>query len=209
LQGDEKAPQVLKECFKIGTAALIENLPAIFNKTVQTTLQSDHLATAAPKISSNESIIDFFTMSARTIHNKCRAFAEWPGIAADFLVGSNATEPQRIKIITTKVIDNFSTSPNTQKMENMDKSGQMDSRKLFWDKAKGMFVVECSDGSKLGLLELQPVGKKVMDAKSFANGLRGDVSISWVSLLEGCGDSSSRHSNDKKEDIVSVESTPS
>jgi len=206
LNGDEKAPQVLKECFKIGTAALIDHLPAIFNKTVQTTIQSDELATAAPKISSNESIIDFRMMSARTIHNKCRAFAEWPGIAADFLVGSDATEPQRIKIITTKVLDSISVEAS--KLGNVDTSGQMVKTKLLWDKPKGMLIVECGDGSCLGLLELQPVGKKAMDAKSFVNGLRGDVTVHWVdnSPRDSTKDSDNISS---KTEVVSVGSSPS
>ena len=31
----------------------------------------------------------------------------------------------------------------------------------------------CGDGSRLAIEELQPVGKKVMRAKNFFNGLRG------------------------------------
>ena len=33
--------------------------------------------------------------------------------------------------------------------------------------------IVCKDGSVLDLLEVQPPGKKVMDSKAFANGLRG------------------------------------
>lgn len=39
----------------------------------------------------------------------------------------------------------------------------------------------CSDGSVLRVLELQPLNKKVMSAKAFANGLRGDE-MRWVEL---------------------------
>merc|ERR1712224_156689 len=45
-------------------------------------------------------------------------------------------------------------------------------------KGKGLMVV-CSDGSVLELLKVQPVTKKVMDAKSFVNGLQGKT-LRWV-----------------------------
>jgi methionyl-tRNA formyltransferase len=35
--------------------------------------------------------------------------------------------------------------------------------------------VICGDGSILGLLKVQPVSKKVMNAKSFFNGLQGNA----------------------------------
>jgi hypothetical protein len=39
--------------------------------------------------------------------------------------------------------------------------------------------VVCADGLSLGILHLQPAGKRVMDARSFANGLQGR-SLQWV-----------------------------
>lgn len=39
----------------------------------------------------------------------------------------------------------------------------------------------CADGSVLKVLELQPLNKKAMSAKAFANGLRGEE-LSWVEL---------------------------
>ena len=37
----------------------------------------------------------------------------------------------------------------------------------------GYFKVICGDGSELGIIELQPPGKKPMDAKAYQNGIRG------------------------------------
>ena len=45
-------------------------------------------------------------------------------------------------------------------------------------KKKDILSVICGDGSILGILELQPPGKKKMDAKSFINGLRGQI-LKW------------------------------
>jgi hypothetical protein len=44
------------------------------------------------------------SFSATTIHNKARGYAEWPGIVGYFLVGGEAVEVEKIKIITTHVL---------------------------------------------------------------------------------------------------------
>jgi methionyl-tRNA formyltransferase len=80
LKGHEKSTDVLNELFDIGTKELINLLPSVFNNSVQSIDQVEVNATHALKISANESLIDFQTMSATTIHNKCRAFSDWPGI---------------------------------------------------------------------------------------------------------------------------------
>ena len=40
--------------------------------------------------------------------------------------------------------------------------------------------ISCHDGSSLGILELQPTSKKVMKARDFMNGLRGNNTLIWV-----------------------------
>ncbi len=49
------------------------------------------------------------------------------------------------------------------------------------NKKADILQVVCGDGSILGIKELQPVNKKVMDSKSFLNGLRGNTDIVWCS----------------------------
>ena len=46
------------------------------------------------------------------------------------------------------------------------------------EKKDGLHLV-CGDGSVLELLQIQPVTRKAMDAKSFVNGLRGER-LRWV-----------------------------
>jgi methionyl-tRNA formyltransferase len=48
-------------------------------------------------------------------------------------------------------------------------------------KGDGLRLV-CGDGSILEILQLQPVTRKVMDAKSFMNGVQGKT-VRWVKPL--------------------------
>jgi len=86
-----------------------------------------------------------------------RAFAEWPGAKAKFDIRSadGLMKSLDLKIITTRVGG-----------EVVDSN---DVVKLVGD----ALVVPCGDNVTLEILELQPPGKKVMRAKDFCNGLRG------------------------------------
>lgn len=182
LSGDEKADDLLQELFVKGTDELLDALPAFFNEDDPIVLspQDDAKACPADKITVEEAKIDFKSTSATTIHNKCRGFAGWPGIWSNFQVGDEE-EAQRIKIITTKVLSEPGATPPSQevsvtKYQATDESGNNKG------KAKDILCVVCGDGSSLGILELQPPGKKVMDAKSFINGLQGK-SLAWEPCL--------------------------
>ena len=190
LNGDEKASDLLTHSFQLGTNALISALPNIFAGTVQTTVQVDENATAAPKISVEENIVDFQTMSAQTVHNKCRAFSDWPGIICSFMVGSEATEMSQIKLITTHVLKDFSglsVSVFGSREVQFIKQVKQQPQQLEGDRngskveiVKDMLVVTCGDGSVLGISELQPPGKKIMSARDFMNGMRGSKKLQWV-----------------------------
>lgn len=172
LQGDEKADKVLEDCFVQGTEALLALLPKVFAGTATTTIQDENAATHAPKLTTAEGLVDFSSMSATTIHNRCRGFAEWPGIFAYFQVGE-LPESQRIKIITTCVVDSHSKSTNQSVSDFTVTKGKYQGN-------IDILVVPCYDGSLLGIRELQIAGKKIMDAKSFINGLRGKVQMKWT-----------------------------
>lgn len=171
LRGDEKSSKVLEDCFEIGMSKLIELLPSIFSGNILTTIQNDELATQAPKINATEGLINFSTMSANQIHNKCRAFSDWPGIYAHFSVGGDT---QRLKIISTVVMekDNAAVS-NDSFSVNKGKMGKVD-----------VLQITCGDGSILGITEVQPAGKKVMDSRSFINGMRGIMDMKWIPFDE-------------------------
>lgn len=179
---------MLQDCFQLGTAALLEALPAILAGTVSTSPQREEEATAAPKLSANESLVDFASMTARQIHNKCRAFSEWPGISAVFALGgepsSTTMTTMKVKILTTCLLEAATVAPSLSKCSGA--AGE-----VLWLKGLGVMAIRCrgegqgEEPSWLGIKEVKPENKKQMDTKSFVNGLRGNLSIRWLSPSSG------------------------
>lgn len=174
LNGNEKAPQVLSDCFRLGAAALLEALPAIFDGTVETTQQVDEQATHAPKLTAQDARIDFETMNARTIHNKGRGFAEWPGIVANFTVGAHSVEPVALKLFTTCVIDRKPSAHRTHEIVQV--------KHTYEGKSVNMLKIICGDGSALGVIEVLPPARRAMPVKDFLNGYKGDTYMKWLPL---------------------------
>ena len=170
LKGHEKSPELLKTLFQIGVGELVSALPSVFDSTATTFQQDEDFATAAPKLSSNDSYLDLSSLSATECHNRCRAYADWPGTWTLFRSGSSEL-PVRVKVITTFIIDGVRRSPNADK-------------RIVLMKHEGLDVlrIECGDGSILGVSEVQPAGKKEMSAKAYVNGLRG-ADLFWTTSL--------------------------
>ena len=128
LTGDEKASDFLPAMFDEGAALLIAALPSLFDGSAVTVAQDEALATTADKLSPLDARTDFATTTARQVHNKCRGLAVWPGLWSTFQImtgdgaGAGAgsdeawreVEAQRIKIITTTVLDGAASDERTQ-----------------------------------------------------------------------------------------------
>ena len=109
----------------------------------------DANATAAPKLSPNESYVDLNTMTAAQIHNKCRGFSDWPGIYSTFLLGATATVPQKVKIITTTILDGsiaegYLKDGSAESVVVVAAAGR---KRVTWVKPLGLLVVECAGGN--------------------------------------------------------------
>lgn len=159
---DEVAPELLARLFALGTDALLEALPSVWDRSAPGTPQDDAHATHAPKLSKDEARLTFVE-NARIVHNKVRAFAGWPGTWADFDVGdrrdSNFTEV-RLKVVRTRVL--------------REQGGMcLGVHDVTFDDEHNCLRVICDDGSGIGVFEVQPQGKKVMTARAFWNGMRG------------------------------------
>ena len=174
LIGEEKAPELLQVLFEEGTEALIEALPSVWDGSAKPQQQEEDGATKADKINASEAGVYFEKETAREIHNKVRGFAGWPGTWAWFELvdegeeGREEGELVRLKIVTTRVVE----------QEGGEGGREVG---LVGGKGGGLRVV-CGDGSVLDLMEVQPPGKKVMDSKSYANGLRGRK-LRWKPML--------------------------
>lgn len=86
----------------------------------------------------------------------------WPGTFLYLKIGDD--EPSKVKVAATRVL------PETAEPTSVLELGER--------KGDGLRLV-CVDGSILEILQLQPVTRKVMDAKSFMNGVQGKT-VQWV-----------------------------
>lgn len=167
LEGSEKSTALLLEFFEQGAMELVNLLPKVFDGTIQKQNQDETQITHAPKISTEEGHVDVSQFTATEIHNKVRAFSEWPGVWLDLYMTSKSLnkdkEKHSIKIITTKVINDSNTE---------DEKHDEDHVVRFIKKGKDQYLrIKCRDGTVLGIVELQPPTKKIMNALSFSNGL--------------------------------------
>ncbi|MCO5549224.1 hypothetical protein L7F22_002690 [Adiantum nelumboides] len=160
-----KAPELLHLLFQEGVQLLLRELPSILNGTAAQNAQEQDpaRATHAPKVTVDEAWLNF-DQPARVLHNKVRAFADWPGTKAKFQVVNTtgeATQDLDLKIITTK--------------PRIDTSAErhLDHNRHLLRHEKSALLVFCGGDSVLEILELQPPGKRIMSAKDFSNGLRG------------------------------------
>ncbi|CAA0843106.1 formyltransferase- putative [Striga hermonthica] len=157
-----KAPELLELLFQEGSRLLVHELPSILDGSAQTKAvpQDESRASLAPKITADESWLSF-DENARTLHNKVRAFSGWPGTRAKVSVIDSKSGQHNIlelKIITTRVYG-----------KSEIQTGEMND--VFFE--RGSLVFPCGGGTALEVLELQLPGKKVVNATSFWNGLRG------------------------------------
>jgi methionyl-tRNA formyltransferase len=84
---------LLAQLFEQGARALISELPsALDGSALQRAVPQDHsLATPAPKVSASEGLLDW-SLPARVLHNRVRAFEGWPGTRGRFTVAGEAVD---------------------------------------------------------------------------------------------------------------------
>ena len=163
---NDQATTVLPLLFDIGTKTLLEVIPDVLSGkiTMETAAKQDEsLVAEASMIDAAEAELKVWEESALTCHNRVRGFSMWPGTFC-YLQIEDEEEPTKFKIVETRVLD-----------ERMDATQIVE---IGPSKKDGLRLV-CGDGSVLEILQLQPVTRKVMDAKSFVNGLRGRT-VRWV-----------------------------
>ena len=164
---------LLPHLFDIGTDLLVVALQEVIEGKItmdNALVQDEGKVVNADMIDSSEGELFVWRDSARSCHNKVRGFSMWPGTFLYVQVGDDQdVEPVKMKIIKSRVLQE-------------DAEELTDEIVLGPNKKDGLRVV-CGDGSILELLEVQPVTRKAMDAKSFVNGLRGEI-IRWVKMPE-------------------------
>ncbi|XP_062107594.1 uncharacterized protein LOC133818619 isoform X2 [Humulus lupulus] len=157
-----KAPDLLALLFSEGAKLLIRELPSILDGSAKEKAwpQDDSKVTLAPKIAPEESWLSF-DQDAVVLHNKVRAFAGWPGTRAKLVLvdeGDGQCKELELKIITTRVYSHSNIEHNEEDDITF---------------VKGGLIFPCRGRTALEVLEVQLPGKKVVNAASFWNGLRG------------------------------------
>lgn len=140
-----------------GANLIIETLKKIATHQLtpipqQSLLTSNEALKTAPKIFTHHCVIDW-NMPAQNIHRKIMGLSPVPGAMA-YLTHIPSGKRMLIKPLRSKVIDTLSHN------------------NIYWDKTfRKQWIIRCLQGS-LEILELQPEGKKRMNASAFLNGLK-------------------------------------
>lgn len=146
---NETSAQLFDRLSEIGAKALVEALSLIEKGEATYTPQPESDFGYAKMISREMSEIDF-SKSAFEVHNKVRGLQTWP-------VAVTTIEGRSIKIHKT-----------VHCVFKGGKAGEIvDNNKRL--------IVSCGDGKCLEILELQPEGKKRMDAKAYLSGNKIEI----------------------------------
>lgn len=144
---EETAVELGRRLAGMGAELLVRTLTGLQDGTVRAERQDDAQATWAPVLKKEDGLIDW-SLPAAEIFNRARGFQPWPG-AWTHLRG------QRFNIWKCRAVE----------VETPATGGALftHGRRLY---------VSCGGGSALELIEVQPEGKKPMEAAAFLNGFR-------------------------------------
>ena len=141
---NETADELHDRLSAAGAELIVKVVHAAQEGTLVREKQDDSLSSYAGMLTKKMSEIDF-TKTAAEVHNKVRGLNSWPSATA-------VLDGKRVKIHRTVL------------SEGKGEPGQVLSLNPF--------VVACGEGA-VEITELQPEGKRKMDAKAFINGLHG------------------------------------
>lgn len=144
---DETAVEVGARLAAIGADLLVETLDGLAAGTIVAERQDDSQATWAPTLEKEHGLVDW-SKSPGEIYNRARGFQPWPG-AWTYLRG------QRFNIVRCRPAS----------IETPARPG------LLFTHGRRLYAA-CGDGSALELIEVQPEGKRPMEAAAFLNGFR-------------------------------------
>jgi methionyl-tRNA formyltransferase len=145
---DETSVDVERALSELGATALLQVVEQMAAGPVVDVFQDDARATHAAKIAKEESAVDW-SLPAREIHNRVRGLQPWPLVAI------------RIAGIRYRLHRTALTSARTDAPAGTILSASGD-----------VITIAAGSSSVLRVLQLQPDGKRVMDAREFLSGHR-------------------------------------
>ena len=143
---DETAEQLSERLAPIGASLLIETLEGLADGAIIPEPQKEDEVTLAPILKRKDGEIDW-GLTAIRIYDRLRGFTPWPGIHTYF-------RGRRLQI---------------HRARPLDRSGPEPGRITTWE---GRLHVGCGGSSLLAVGEVQPEGKRRIDASDFVRGYR-------------------------------------
>ncbi len=143
---DETAGDVAERLMLLGADLVVDTVRGLDSGTLVPRPQDVTLATPAPKLFREEGRLDFAHPAAE-LHNRVRGFSPAPGAHTTLPDGSG------LKVYRARVAEGQG-APGTL----LDAGGRL--------------VVACGGGTALELVEVQPEGRRRMDASAFLAGSR-------------------------------------
>jgi methionyl-tRNA formyltransferase len=150
IEPEDNYTTLAEKMAQLSGSFLLDTLNKIGNSEVQALEQDDAGATQAPKITSDDLLIDW-NNPARQTNNQIRAFAEKPGA---YTVKADG---KRLKILASALAETVAevsddSAPGTVTIGEKEIS------------------VSCGDNTILRLLKMQPEGKRALSAVDIING---------------------------------------
>ena len=151
IDDEETVQQLSLRLAELGCSLMTRSVAGIITGTLLPVPQDHARATFAPILTKGDGNLDW-SLSARQIHNRIRAFNPWPGTRAVFRGGVCRILRARVKGSAPEVAP----------------AGTL----VFGGGAERFLGVICGDGSLLELLEIQMPNRKPQSGIDFMNGLR-------------------------------------
>jgi methionyl-tRNA formyltransferase len=147
---DETVQQLSSRLSVMGAELMRRTIAGIVARTLQPVPQEHGSATLAPILTRQDGIVDW-TLPARAIHNRIRAFNPWPGTRTQF-------RGESCRILKSRVTQDSSQSPAGTLVAGVA--------------AERFLAAVCGDGRLLELLEVQMPNRKAQSGVDFLNGFR-------------------------------------
>jgi methionyl-tRNA formyltransferase len=144
----ETAGELSRRLAEIGARLMVRTLQRLEQGGLEPRPQDPDAATYAPRLTRESGRVDW-SLPARRISDRLRAYTPWPGLSAEL-----RGEP--VKLVRVDVLQQQTgAAPGT-----------------FLGVENGTPAVACGEGTVLGLAELQRPGRKALRGADFANGER-------------------------------------
>jgi methionyl-tRNA formyltransferase len=150
----ESAEELARRLAALGGPLMVRTLELVERGEIAPRPQPPEGATYAPRLTRDSGQVDW-TLPARRLHDRLRAYTPWPGLTARL-----RGEP--VKIVAAEPLDPVA-----------DPAGAEDAAPgTFLGLRDGRLAVACGAGSVLAIAELQRAGKRAQRAADFMNGER-------------------------------------